>query len=67
MNQRMIGWVLVAVGVVLLVFGYNASQSLGAQLKQGFTGSLTDKAMLYYMGGAISVAIGAFLALMKGR
>jgi uncharacterized membrane protein YidH (DUF202 family) len=67
MNQRMIGWVLVAVGVVLLVFGYNASQSLGSQLKLGFTGSLTDKAMLYYMGGAISVAIGAFLALMKGR
>jgi len=67
MNQKMIGWVLAAVGVVLIVFGYNASQSFSSQLRQGFTGSMSDKAMLYYLGGAICVAAGAFLALTRGR
>lgn len=67
MNQKMIGWVLVAVGVVLIVFGYNASQSIGSQFRQGFTGSMSDKTMLFYLGGAVCVAAGAFMAFMKGK
>jgi len=67
MNQKMIGWVLLAVGIVLIVFGYNASQSFGSQFRQGFTGSMSDKTMMYYLGGAVCIAAGAFLALTRGK
>ena len=36
--QRIIGLVLLAVGVALLFFGYNASQSVGERVVEGVTG-----------------------------
>jgi len=64
-TNKLIGFVLIGVGAVLVYFGYTASQSVGSQLKQAWSGSMTDKAMMYYVGGAVSAAIGAFLAFMK--
>ena len=64
-SNKLIGLVLLAVGIVLLVMGYNAGQSVGSQFKQAFTGSMTDKATLLYLGGAVVTAIGAFLAFVR--
>jgi hypothetical protein len=66
-NQKLIGFVLLAVGAVLLYLGYSASQAVGSQLKQAFSGSLSDKATLYYLGGAVCAGVGAFLAFVKGK
>lgn len=63
--SRLIGFVLLGVGAVMIYFGYTASQSVGSQLKQAWSGSMSDKAMLYYAGGAVCAAIGAFLAFLK--
>jgi hypothetical protein len=67
MNRKIIGFVLLGLGVVLLYFGYNASQSVGAQLSKALSGSLPEKSMMYYAGGAICTAAGAFLAFWSSK
>jgi len=66
-NKKLMGMVLLGVGIVLLVMGYNAGQSVGSQFKQAFTGSMTDKATLLYLGGAIATAIGAYFTFMTRK
>jgi len=66
-SNKMIGLVLLAVGIVLLVMGYNAAQSVSSQFKQAFTGSMTDKTTLLYLGGAVMTAIGAYLAFLSRK
>ena len=58
--QKTIGVICLVVGVVLLVWGYNMSQSVGSQVKEAFTGSPTDKAMYFYIGGLVLSIFGAF-------
>ena len=65
MNNKIIGIVLLIVGVALLVWGYNISQSLSGQLSQTFSGSPGDKAMYMYIGGAICAALGIFSLVKK--
>jgi len=66
-KNKLLGFVLLAVGIVLLVMGYNATQSVGSQFKQAFTGSMSDKATLLYLGGAIVSAVGAYLAFLSRK
>jgi hypothetical protein len=67
MNTKIVGFVLLGLGVALLYFGYGASQSVGAQFSKAFSGSLSEKAMMYYAGGAICMAVGAFLAFWSRK
>lgn len=64
---RIIGLVLLAVGVTLLVFGYNASQSVGEQVVEGLTGRFTNQTMAYLVGGIAAIVGGAALAVWGGR
>ena len=64
--NRIIGLVLVAVGVVLVVFGYNASQSVGERIFEGFTGRFTDQTMWFIIGGIAAIVGGAALSLWGG-
>ena len=64
---RIIGLVLLAVGVTLLIFGYNASQSVSEQIVEGFTGRFTQQTMAYLIGGIAALVGGAALALWGGR
>ena len=66
-RNKLTGFLLLALGIVLLVMGYNAAQSVGSQFKQAFTGSMSDKATLLYLGGAVVTAVGAYLALMSRK
>jgi len=63
MNKNMqlaIGVVCLVVGVLLLVWGYNISRSVTSQLKEVFTGSPTDRAMYFYVGGVVLAVFGLF-------
>lgn len=60
MNAKMIGIVLLVVGVVLLGWGYNVSQSVSSQFSSAFSGSPSDKAMYLYIAGAVCAALGVF-------
>jgi drug/metabolite transporter (DMT)-like permease len=45
-------------GIVLIVFGVNASNSLGSDVSRFFTGSPTDKAIWMLVGGAVLAVVG---------
>lgn len=67
MNTRQIaGYVLLAVGIVLLYFGWQSSQSVGDQMTEAVTGQFTDDTMWYIIGGVAAVVAGAVLALRRG-
>jgi hypothetical protein len=59
--NKLIGVVLLVVGVFLLIRGHDMSNSVNSQVKNLFTGSPTDKVMYFYLGGAISCAVGAVM------
>lgn len=58
---------LLAVGIALIVFGINASDSFGSEIKRFFTGTPTDKSMWLLLGGIASVVAGAFFGLRPLR
>lgn len=64
-NQKLVGVVLLVVGVALLYFGYQSSQSVGGQISESLTGRFTDETMWYLIGGAAAAAAGAFMAFFK--
>ncbi len=66
MSNRVLGIVMLAVGVVLLLFGLNATDSAADTLKEGFTGRYTDKTMWYLIGGG-ALAVGGALMAFMGR
>ena len=66
-GNRIIGIVLLVVGVVLLVFGMNASHAPVDQVTQTFTGRFTQTTMIYLIVGIIAVVGGGLLALTGRR
>ena len=64
-NKKILGIVLAIVGAGLAIWGYRLSGGFGSQVTQAFTGSPADKVMLFYIGGAVSLAVGLFLLLKK--
>jgi hypothetical protein len=65
MNTKMLGIVLLVVGVILLYFGWQASESLGDQVTEAVTGRFTDNTMFYIIAGAAAIAAGLFLSVVR--
>jgi uncharacterized membrane protein YidH (DUF202 family) len=66
-TQRVVGIVLLALGIVLLVIGYNASQSVGEELREGLTGRFSDTTTWYIIGGVVGIVAGGAMLLLGGR
>ena len=49
---------LLAGGILLIIFGVNASNSLGSDVSRFFTGSPTDKAIWMLVGGVVATVAG---------
>jgi hypothetical protein len=64
MSPRVLGIVLLALGVILFAFGLNASDSVTDSVKEGLTGRFTDKTMWYLIGGAALVIAGGGWAIL---
>jgi len=45
-------------GVILIIYGLSASDSIGSSFSRFFTGSPTDKTIWLLLGGLIAAAIG---------
>ncbi len=60
-SQRVLGLVLLIVGLILLVFGLNATESVADSVSEGVTGRYTDKTMWYLIGGAAAAICGLAL------
>ncbi len=65
--NNIVGLAIFAVGIVLLIFGLNASQSFSSDLSRAFTGNPTDKSIWMIAGGAAAVAAGLYLAITSAR
>ncbi|MCC6677256.1 MAG: DUF3185 family protein [Phycisphaerales bacterium] len=65
--QKVIGLVLIAVGVVLLVLGISAADSLSSDISRFFTGEPTDRAIWLLIGGVAAIVGGGVLAALPGR
>ena len=62
-----IGLALLAVGIALIVYGAQASNSVGSDMSRFFTGSPTDKAMWLLLGGIAAAIIGSVMTFRSGR
>ena len=65
--QRIVGVVLVVVGVILLSVGINASHSLADQVSNTFTGRFTQATTWYIVGGIASALLGVLMVLVDLR
>ncbi len=65
--NKIVSLALLVGGIVLIVFGISASDSLGSDLSRFFTGSPTDKAIWLLLGGLVAAIIGAGGLLRGGR
>ncbi|HWJ01840.1 MAG TPA: DUF3185 family protein [Burkholderiales bacterium] len=63
--MKIVAIVLVVLGIGLAFWGYRLSGGFGAQLSQAVTGSPTDRIMAFYIGGAVSLAVGLYLLFKK--
>ena len=56
--HKIIGAILLVLGVFLLVRGHDLSRSIDSQFKNLFTGSPASRVTQYYLGGALCCAVG---------
>jgi uncharacterized membrane protein YidH (DUF202 family) len=58
MNTKLLGIVLIIVGVALALWGYNVFDSAGAQISRAFSGNTPFEAWLGMVAGVICIAVG---------
>ena len=63
--NKSISLALVVGGIILIVYGAAASDSMGSGFSRFFTGSPTDKTLWLLIGGAIATVVGG-TGLLRG-
>lgn len=63
--NKSISLALLVGGILLIVYGVSANDSVGSGISRFFTGSPTDKTMWLLIGGAIATVVGG-VGLMSG-
>jgi hypothetical protein len=66
MNQA-VSIALLVGGIILLVLGFNASQSVSSELSEAFTGSPSDKSVWMLVGGAVAAVAGLIGMMRRSR
>jgi hypothetical protein len=64
--QRIVGMILLVVGVGLLLFGLNAADSLTEEVSETLTGRYTDATTWYILGGLAMALVGGAITLVGG-
>lgn len=64
--NRPVSLVLLVVGVILVIYGINASNSVGSDVSRVVTGTPTDKSMWMLIGGAVLAVVG-LVGTLRGR
>ena len=57
--NRLVSLVLLVGGIILIIYGVQASDSTASGFSRFFTGSPTDKTMWLLIGGAVATVVGA--------
>lgn len=64
--NKTISLVFLVVGIVLLVYGFNASDSVASNVSEAVTGTPTDRSMWLIILGVVGVVVGG-VGLFAGR
>ena len=64
-QTKIIAIALVVLGIGLGFWGYKESGGFGSSVSRAVTGSDTNRVMTFYIGGAISLAVGLYLLMKK--
>ncbi len=63
--NKPISLALLVGGIILIIYGAAASDSVGSDVSRFFTGSPTDKTMWLLIGGAVAAVVGG-AGLLRG-
>ncbi|MGZ4961456.1 MAG: DUF3185 family protein [Limisphaerales bacterium] len=63
--NKAIGIALLAIGIMLIVFGVNASNSFNSDVSRFFNGHPTNETVWYLVGGVAACIIGV-VTLLRG-
>jgi hypothetical protein len=58
---------ILIVGVILLIYGISAGDSLASTVKEGVTGTPTDKSLWLIIGGVVGIIVGGFGVFRSGK
>jgi hypothetical protein len=64
-NNKIIGIILLVVGVIALYFGINATNAPVEEMSEALTGQYSDQTMLYLIGGAVAGIAGLVMLFRK--
>lgn len=65
--NRVLSLILLVGGIVLLIYGVNATNSFSSDVSRFFTGSPTDKAIWMLIGGIVAAIVGLVLTLRNWK
>jgi hypothetical protein len=65
--SRILGIALLVLGVILLIMGWTATDSITEDISQTFTGSFTEGTRQYLIGGAVAAVVGLALLFFGVR
>lgn len=63
--NKAIGIALLAVGIMLIIFGVNASNSFDSSMSRFFSGHPTNETVWFLVGGVAACIVGV-VALLRG-
>jgi len=64
--NKAVSLVILAAGIVLVIYGVAATKSFSSDISRFFTGSPTDKAIWMLIGGIVAIIIG-LAGLSRGQ
>ena len=65
--NKIISLALLIGGVVLIILGFQATNSFSSDVSRFFTGSPTDKAVWMLIGGIIAAIVGLGMTLRRSK
>ena len=65
--NKLISLALLVGGIVLIIYGVSASDSIGSSFSRFFTGNPTDKTMWLLIGGIVAAVAGLFGVLRDSK
>ena len=65
--NKIISLALLVGGIVLIIIGFNATNSFSSDVSRFFTGSPTDKAVWMLIGGIVAAVAGLAMTLRPSK
>ena len=65
--NKILSVAILAGGVVLIIFGINATNSFSSDVSRFFTGSPTDKAVWMLIGGIVAAVVGLTMTFWSAK